>query len=162
MLAVLAGAPPWAGGGGEEMTPAHYGDFVAFAQAFAARYGAGGSFWSQNPQLPYLPVQQFEIWTEANSTNFWTGSPDPSAYAAVLPPLSAAVHSVDPGAQILASIGWPNAAAYVSQLYGLGVGPSIDAIGFHPTPPTCRRPSASSSRSTPRSRPPAIRACRST
>ncbi len=135
MLPVLAAPPSWAGGSGQEMTSAHYGDFVAFSQAYAARYGAGGSFWSQNPQLPDLPAQQFEVWTEANSTNLWTGSPDPNAYAQVLEPLSTAVHSVDPSAQILASIGWQNPAPFISQLFALGAGPSINAIGFHPYSP---------------------------
>src|SRR5271170_2775468 len=63
MLAVLAGAPKWAGAGGQELVAAHDPDFVAYAAAFAARYGEGGSFWTDHPQLPYLPVQQFEIWT---------------------------------------------------------------------------------------------------
>ncbi len=132
MLAVLDSPPAWTGSTGFHLAPDHYGDFVAFAAAFAARYGAGGTFWAQNPQLPYLPVQQFEVWTEANSTNFWTGSPAPAEYVRVLKPLSAAVHAVDPTGQILASIGWQNAASYVSQLYGLGVKGSIDGIGFHP------------------------------
>ena len=72
MLAVLSTPPGWAGAHGTQLAPAHYGDFVAFAAAFAARYGVGGTFWAQNPQLSYLPVTQFEVWTEANSSNFWT------------------------------------------------------------------------------------------
>lgn len=132
MLAVLAIAPSWAGAGHEELTAAHDGDFVAYAEAFAARYGAGGTFWAQHPLLPYLPVQQFEVWTEGNSTNFWTGQPDPAEYVNVLEPLYAAVHSVDPSAQVLASIGWQGGPAFVAQLYADGVKGSIDAIGFHP------------------------------
>ncbi len=132
MLAVLAIAPSWAGAGHEELTAAHDGDFVAYAAAFAARYGAGGTFWLQHPQLPYLPVQQFEVWTEGNSTNFWTGQPDPAEYVNVLEPLHAAVHSVDPDAQVLASVGWQGAPAFVAALYADGVKGSIDAVGFHP------------------------------
>ncbi len=135
MLAVLSTAPSWAGGNGEEMLPAHYGDFVSYAAAFAARYGAGGTFWSQNPQLPYLPVEQFEIWTEANSSNFWTGSPNAAEYLKVLKPLSAAVHAADPSAQVLASIGWQGFQSYVDQLYQDGGQGSFDAIGFHPYAP---------------------------
>jgi len=132
MVAVLDSPPAWTGSTGFHLSPDYYGDFVAYATAFAARYGAGGTFWAQNPQLPYLPVQQFEVWTEANSTNFWTGSPDPAEYLKVLQPLHAALHAVDPTGQVLASIGWENAASYVSQLYALGVKGSIDGIGFHP------------------------------
>ena len=42
---------------------------------------------------------------------------------------------VDPGAQILASIGWENAAPYVSQLYQAGAKGVDRRIGFHPYAP---------------------------
>jgi hypothetical protein len=135
MLAVLSTPPAWAAGPGTQLAPAHYGDFVSFAAAFAARYGAGGTFWAQNPQLPYLPVEQFEVWTEANSSNFWTGTPNPAEYLKVLEPLTAAVHAVDPSGQVLASIGWQNFQSYVTQLYQLGGKGSFDGIGWHPYAP---------------------------
>jgi hypothetical protein len=132
MIAVLDTPPSWAGG--FNMQPAYYGDFEAFSAAFAARYGVGGSFWAANPQLPYLPVEQFEIWTEANSGNFWT-TVNPETYLQVLEPLSTAVHAVDPSAQILASIGWQNFQQYVTELYQDGVKGWINGIGFHPYAP---------------------------
>lgn len=135
MLAVPAIAPGWAGSSSASMVPSHYADYVAYVRALAARYGAGGTFWSQHPALPYLPVQQFEIWTEANSTNFWTRGPDPIEYVKVLKPLYAAVHAVDPSATVLASIGWQNASGYVSELYRDGVKGSIDGLAFHPYAP---------------------------
>ena len=53
--------------------------------------------------------------TRRTTTNFWTGKADPAEYVKVLKPLYAAVHGVDPSAQVLASIGWPSAAAYVTR-----------------------------------------------
>jgi len=135
MIAVLDLAPNWAKSAGNQLSPDYYGDFVDYAAAFAARYGDGGTFWQQNPQLPYLPVQDFEAWNEANSANFWTGSADPTEYMKVLVPLSAAVHAVDPSAQVLASIGWQNLQSYTSELYTLGVKGSIQGIAFHPYAP---------------------------
>jgi len=135
MVAVIDLPPSWAAGSGTQMIPAHYGDYTAFAAAFAARYGDGGTFWQQNPQLPYLPVEDFEVWNEANSANFWSGSADPAAYAQVLVAASAAIHAVDPSAQVLASIGWQNFQAYVSELYKLGVKGQVQGIGFHPYAP---------------------------
>jgi hypothetical protein len=135
LLAVLSTPPAWAGGRGTQLAPAHYGDFVAFAAAFAARYGTGGTFWRQNPRLPYLPVEQFEAWNEVNTTSFWTGTPDPAEYLKVLEPLSAAIHRVDPGAQVLASLGWQGFQPYLAQLYQLGVRGSIGGISFHPYAP---------------------------
>ncbi|MGH2852417.1 MAG: hypothetical protein ACRDLP_17605, partial [Solirubrobacteraceae bacterium] len=135
LLAVLSTPPRWAAGRGTQLATAHYGDFVTFASAFAARYGAGGIFWRQNPRLPYLPVEQFEVWNEVNTTSFWTGSPDPAEYLKVLKPLSAAIHTVDPSGQVLASLGWESFQPYVTQLYQLGVRGSIEGISFHPYAP---------------------------
>jgi hypothetical protein len=135
MVAVLDLPPSWAGSRSAQMVPGFYDDYVAFAAAFAARYGEGGTFWQQNPQLPYLPVQEFEIWNEANSANFWSGSADPTEYMKVLVPASAAIHAVDPSAKVLASIGWQNLQSYVSELYTLGIKGSIQGIAFHPYAP---------------------------
>ncbi|HEX2704109.1 MAG TPA: hypothetical protein VHM72_11865, partial [Solirubrobacteraceae bacterium] len=135
MLAVIDLPPSWAAGSGTQMVPAHYDDYGAFAAAFAARYGEGGTFWQQNPQLPYLPVVDFEVWNEANSANFWSGSADPTEYAKVLVAASAAIHAVDPSAQVLASVGWQSFQSYVSTLYKLGVKGSIEGVAFHPYAP---------------------------
>jgi hypothetical protein len=135
MVAVIDWPPGWAGTSSAQMVPAYYGDYMAFAAAFAARYGDGGTFWQQNPQLPYLPVQDFEVWNEANSANFWSGSANPSEYMKVLVPASAAIHAVEPSAQVLASVGWQNLQGYVSELYTLGVKGSIQGIAFHPYAP---------------------------
>jgi len=135
LSAVIDSPPPWAAGRGTMLSAAYYGDFAAFAAAFAARYGVDGSFWKANPALPYLPVLDFEVWDEANSADFWSGAPDPSAYAAAFAQVSAAIHAVDPSATVLASIGWQNFQSYVSQLYATGIASSIDGIGFHPYAP---------------------------
>src|SRR5581483_8751183 len=34
---------------------------AAFVTSFAQRYGRGGTFWAQHPELPYLPVESYEI-----------------------------------------------------------------------------------------------------
>ena len=135
LSAVLDQGPSWATGMGTELAPAYYGDYAAFAAAFAARYGVHGSFWHEHPRLPYLPVLDFEVWDEANSTSFWTGAPDVAAYAAVLAQVSRAIHGVDPTATVLASIGWEGFQQYVAALYGAGDGADIDGIAFQPYAP---------------------------
>ena len=37
---------------------------AAFVSSFAQQYGRGGTFWSQHPELPYLPVESYEIGNE--------------------------------------------------------------------------------------------------
>ena len=41
---------------------------AAFVTSFAQRYGPGGSFWAQHPELPYLPVESYEIGNEPDIT----------------------------------------------------------------------------------------------
>ncbi len=135
MVPVLSHAPDWAAGSGTKLTPARYADFAAFAAAFAKRYGPGGDFWRENPDLPALPVHEYELWTEANSPIFWTGSANPAEYDAALRAIRPALKRVDPSAQLLASIGWMDWENYVRQMYANGAKGLIDGIGFHPYAP---------------------------
>ena len=36
----------------------------------AERYGPDGSFWEENPDLPFLPIRRWEIWNEENIVTF--------------------------------------------------------------------------------------------
>src|SRR5437016_1539054 len=64
----------------------NYPAFEGYVRAVAGRYGAGGSFWSQNPELPYLPVQVYELWNEEDGPQWYI---KPGDYAA----LYGAVHT---------------------------------------------------------------------
>jgi hypothetical protein len=152
---VLDGSPQWAQGSYPDvLQSSYYPNYANYAGAFAARYGPGGSFWSENPDLPYLPVEQYEVWTEGNSTDFWTGelcggydadgtedlsqvSQCASDYAAGLEQVSTAIHAVQPGSVVMASIGWQHFATYLGDLYSSlasdgAPANTINAIGFHP------------------------------
>ncbi|MDX6664002.1 MAG: polysaccharide biosynthesis protein PslG, partial [Solirubrobacteraceae bacterium] len=117
MYDVIAMAPDWA------LSPnlaAHYSDLAAFAGAFAARYGTGGSFWLAHPELPYLPEIDFEFWTEANSTHFWEGAPNAAEYMKAFTLVRNAIHQAVPTARVMASIGWQDFSNFVAQLYANG------------------------------------------
>ena len=58
---------------------AHTAAFGAFVQAAAARYGANGSFWSENPSIPRTPVTDWQLWNEVNSPSFWYSKPSVEA-----------------------------------------------------------------------------------
>ena len=80
--AVLGFSAPWARTTGHSgAPPANPSDFAAYARAVAARYGRGGSFWKQNPALPYVPVAEYEVWNEPNDAANWYPTPNPVAYA---------------------------------------------------------------------------------
>src|SRR5207302_4445652 len=81
------------------------GAMAQFVTSFAQRYGRGGAFWSEHPELPYLPVESYEIGNEPDITPTAPADqtslhyPDPASYALVYQAARAALHGVDPAAQ---------------------------------------------------------------
>ncbi len=69
--------------GQDHSPPASPADYAAYAAAFAARYGPGGSFWSEHPALTPEPVQTYEIWNEPDNGAVLGAAPNPAAYAAL-------------------------------------------------------------------------------
>jgi hypothetical protein len=79
-------------------SPSDYADLVA---ALAARYGTEGRFWEENPNLPYVPVTDFELTNEPNFDRFWCPRPDPRAWARLVLPAARAIHRADPRARVV-------------------------------------------------------------
>ena len=82
---------------------ARLGDYAAAAGALAERYGAGGSFWKQHPELPATPILTWQIWNEPNLRSFWCPGPDPAAYAELFVQAAQAIKKADPAAQVITS-----------------------------------------------------------
>ena len=66
----------------------------------ARRYGPDGSFWEENPELPFLPIRRWEIWNEENIVTF-ADRPDPAGFAKLIRISGRALHGVDPGAKVI-------------------------------------------------------------
>jgi hypothetical protein len=77
------------------------GDYAAAARAVAARYGRGGVFWRQHPELPKRPIQVWQIWNEPNLASYWCPAPDPAAYAELFTQAARAIKSVQPKARVI-------------------------------------------------------------
>ncbi len=117
--------------------------YATFAQAVAARYGANGTFWAQNPQLPYYPAQFFEIWDEPDNSTFYIA---PARFATMYSAARTAIHAVDPTASVIVgglsddarlpgynpSHDYP--AVYAYQMFGSdpGLKGNVDGFGLHP------------------------------
>lgn len=112
---------------------------AAFVTSFAQRYGPGGAFWAENPQLPYLPVESYEIGNEpditpnapADQTSLHYANP--ADYAMVYETARAALHQVDPSAQTVVG-GMLDSGSIdlgLAEQYLAAIGP-IDAVGYHP------------------------------
>jgi hypothetical protein len=119
--------------GQDHSPPKAQPQFAAFAAAFAARYGTGGTFWQQHPGLPALPVDTYEIWNEPDNAIFWHNGPNPTTYANLYRSTRDAVLAVDPAARVivggLTNPGWflPAMLHAVPQLSG-----HIDGVAIHP------------------------------
>lgn len=134
----LNNSPQWARERGTNLPDSSFANFAAFSVAYIKRYGPGGTFWAEHPELPQLPATQYELWNEANSGNFWTGKTDAPAYARFLAAVYPAIKSATSGVTLMPSIGWPDAANYLNALAQNGATPYMDAIAFHPYSPSAR------------------------
>ena len=80
--------------------PATPGPFAAYLTALIDRYGPHGSFWSSHPQVPRMPIRQWQIWNEENLGYYWR-QPFASSYAALLHAAHDAIKRADPAAKVV-------------------------------------------------------------
>jgi hypothetical protein len=75
-------------------------DFVAAA---AGRYGPGGEFWAENPDLDAkLAPRDWIVWNEQNALVFWDPKPKPTEYARLLRLTRTAVDEAQPSIRLIA------------------------------------------------------------
>jgi hypothetical protein len=117
--------------------PTSNADYAAYAGAFAARYGRGGSFWAAHPQLDPLPVQDYEVWNEPNGSWFWRPAPDAAVYADLYLRTRAAIHAADGQATAVVGGLWPH-SAFLDAMYAARpeLRGQVDALGLHPYAPS--------------------------
>jgi hypothetical protein len=148
LLPMIYGVPLWHS---EERsaTPVH--DPVARHQwhealvAFVERYGPGGVYWAEHPELEARPIHIWQIWNEPNSKTWWGPRPNPREYGTLLRRSERTIHSVDPTAQlmtagIVARPTNPDAIRGPAFLRGLfaraAVRSATDLVAYHPYAPT--------------------------
>jgi polysaccharide biosynthesis protein PslG len=134
-LPIIDYTAPWAQSvaGVDHSPPASAGDYAAYAGAVAARYGAGGAFWREHPDLTALPVDTYEIWNEPDNQVFWRPTPDAGRYADLYATARNAIAAVDPKAAVIVG-GLAHIASFLPAM--LTARPDlrghIDGIGLHP------------------------------
>jgi hypothetical protein len=137
-LPALGYSTAWSSSGPSEYNPPkNAGDYAAFAAAFAARYGRGGSFWAEHPALPAHPVTTFEIWNEPNVGFFWRPGPDAGRYANLYMAARTAIRRVDPGATVMVG-GIVADTSFIRGMYTArpDLRGNVDGFGLHPYSPT--------------------------
>jgi len=134
-LPILDYTAPWDQSipGQDHSPPRSDADYAAYAGAFAARYGPGGTFWRLHPSLPAEPVGAIEIWNEPDNPEFWVPHPDAAAYAALYLAAREAIDAADPEIRVLVG-GLTAPAAFLPDM--LAAAPQlrghIDGVAIHP------------------------------
>jgi polysaccharide biosynthesis protein PslG len=129
---------PWAQSipGQDHSPPRSASDYAAYAAAFAARYGSGGSFWRAHPELRAEPVDTYEIWNEPDNQQFWVPAPDAAAYANLYLRARDTITAVDPTARVIVG-GITHPEAFLPEM--LRARPDlvghIDGVAIHPYGP---------------------------
>jgi hypothetical protein len=120
--------------------PANYSDFAYFAARLVRRYGPGGEFWQQHPELPQLPIRSWQVWNEPNIPVYWPSGPNPAQYAAMLRAVSGGIKAVDPGAKVVTAglneseLGI-KLVPFLRGMYRAGAKGSFDVLALHPYAP---------------------------
>ncbi|MEA2494176.1 MAG: polysaccharide biosynthesis protein PslG [Thermoleophilaceae bacterium] len=140
VLPVLLGPDPGASADGGMKPPAQPERFAGWAALLVQRYGPGGSFWTDHPKTPKLPITSWQVWNEPNIPAFWAPKPDPAAYAQLLRTTAQSIRKVDARAEVVAAglptshLGVP-APDFLAGVYKAGAKGSFDTAAVHPYAP---------------------------
>jgi len=120
--------------------PANYSDFAYFAARLVRRYGPGGEFWQQHPDLPQLPIRSWQVWNEPNIPVYWPSGPNPAQYTAMLRTVGEWIKAVDPGARVVTaglneSERGMKLVPFLEGMYRAGGKGSFDVLALHPYAP---------------------------
>jgi hypothetical protein len=126
--------------------PRNPNDMGAFAAVLAKRYGPGGDFWKQHPELPAVPIRSWQVWNEPNLLAYWADGPSPAGYAELLKATAAGLRSVDPGADVVTA-GLPysklartlSPERFLQGMYAAGAQGSFTTLAVHPYSDTVSR-----------------------
>jgi hypothetical protein len=118
LIVDVVGTPRWETGSADEHTPpANPDDYAAFIGALAHRWAGH--------------VSAYEIWNEEDEPRWWTGGPDPGAYAQLLKAVYPSIKAVDPSATVVLGGLTGNDYSFLQGVYQAGGKGYFDAIGVH-------------------------------
>jgi hypothetical protein len=156
-LPYIFGSPPWVARGEGNACPrsecASYpprsaemrAELARFAASAVARYGPDGTFWTDNPELPYHPVVAWQVWNEPNLLPYYLPRIDAVSYGRLFRDAARAIHDQDPEAEVI--VGGlsgnrtnPRRESITRFLRGFyrvrDVASAVDGVAIHPYAPT--------------------------
>jgi polysaccharide biosynthesis protein PslG len=134
VLPVLITSPAWAAipPSTQASPPRDPAAYARFASAAVRRYGPGGAFWAQHPELQAQPIRDWQIWNEPNFRVFWRPKNWPRPYVALLRAARTSIKAVDPGARIVLG-GLPQQSwTALEKIYRAGGRGLFDIAAIHP------------------------------
>jgi hypothetical protein len=134
-LPVVEGTPGWAArdpAKGEASPPRDPATYASFLRTLVGRYGPRGSLWTEHPEVPKLPIRDWQVWNEPNFRDFWSVQPFPKTFVPLLRAAYKAIHRADHGAHVIlagmANWSWTG----LRRLYQAGGRGTFDAVALHP------------------------------
>lgn len=140
----LIGSPEWVAAEDIDLpvaNPWQRRAWASFVRAVVERYGAGGSFWREEEDLPYIPMRRYEIWNEENIVSF-ANDPEPARFATLIRIAGRVIHRQQPGAKVIVGglFGRPlqippnvGSGDFLNRMYRAGrVKPFFDGVALHP------------------------------
>lgn len=114
----VVNTPSWETGSSDEHTPpANPNDYAAFVGGLAQRFAGR--------------IAAYELWNEEDSSAWWTGGPNPAAYAQLLRASYPVIKAADPHAVVLLGGLTGNDYSFLEGVYQAGGKGSFDAVGVH-------------------------------
>lgn len=118
--------------------------WARFVSGAAERYGRGGSFWRDRPELQPTPITHYQVWNEPNLPAYWRPHNDAAGYLRLVRLTRARLRGVDPSARIVLA-GVPDSRNgtrmldYVRAIYAQpGARALFDVVALHPYSPDAR------------------------
>ena len=140
LLPVVLGAPRWATADMNRpvWVPRDPATYASFMTALVQRYGAGGRFWQEHPQVRRFPIRAWQIWNEVSNPWYWNVN-YAAEYPRTLRAAYDAVKAADPRALVIESglnsggsgTSWDALDALYRQLDAQGLGRPFDEIAVH-------------------------------
>jgi hypothetical protein len=136
LVPVVLGPPVWAKVRPDGEGPADPFAYAAYVGALVERYGPGGTFWSEHPELPKRAIRAWQIWNEPHFANWYDRNGNrlswARGYVRLLRAAHTAVKTSDRRATVvlagLANRSW----SHLSRLYRVGARGYFDIAAVHP------------------------------
>ena len=136
VLPIVILAPRWARTGDPTYAPPRDpAEYTAYLTALIGRYGPAGTFWTEHPELPRLPVRAWQIWNEPHLFYQWSIPVDTKwapGYARLLDAAHGAAKSADGEAQVVLAGLTNNSPRVLRKLYRAGARRDFDVAAIHP------------------------------